>query len=448
MYNLRGYKKLAVEITYKNYKVKNDDNHQETIESFARDISWGTFVDDLKAIEFISDIQKKVKVYEPTIEPKFTAVEKKEFKLVFRDDVFNFESEGIDHFIGTVAGDVLLYRNIETIEVADFNFTTDKFKNFFKGPNVGIEKLYTEFLKKTLKGVKRPIIAYSVKPRMGMTVEDYKKIYKEAAKGGIDIIEDDERLIDPIYCPFNERINAMAEVQSKYGTKFSANITGPIFQMIKRLIYAHKKGIEFVKIDVMVTGFDALKIIANFIRVRLNSEVAITCYPDANGMYRKLSREFILKMARLCGADIIYTSTPQWARMDDEFNDSKFKENIHDIERKLKYHTLLSMPIANFPNLKSTLPSISNGCNISQAELIQFIYRKEFNEHYMYAYFVGGGISGFPVGLQKNVKEWISCLEYTANKDLKKNDNYNYKYRKLMEENGIELHNIGKELGL
>ncbi|RCX19510.1 ribulose 1,5-bisphosphate carboxylase large subunit-like protein [Anaerobacterium chartisolvens] len=448
---------MSIVITYNNFILKEEEKIKErmgkfsgdvsieALRSFARDVSWGTYADELTAIDKTIDGWESVKDFQPSIEPEYLASDKKQFTLTFKDDFFNFESEGVDHFIATIAGDVLTYSYFYKIQVADFCLNSDVYREYFKGPNIGIDRIYKEFLKDTVITDLRPIVAFSIKPRMGLTIDKLKKVCEEVSKGEIDIIEDDERIIDPIYCPFTSRVDIMANLQRSYKTKFSVNITGSIEKMIERLRYAHSKGIKFVKIDVLVTGFDSLRLVSEYIRTKLDSQVAITCYPDAIGMYRHLSREFILKMSRLCGADIIYTGTPQWARMDDEFSKEKYDINIKYLQDRLYTQRLLLDSIEGF-SVKDSLPTISNGCDISNAELIQFIYRKAFN-HHKFAFYVGGGISGFPATLKESTKEWMNCIKHTANKSLDDYDNYKYRFLEKMLEAGIETFEIKKEMG-
>lgn len=446
---------MSIKVVYDKYQLKKIEDvgkksedfdgtyETEALNSFARDISWGTFTDKLLGIDLTLSGWESAKSYEPEIINKHSAVDRKGFSLNFRDENFNLESEGVDHFIGTIAGDVLTYSYFDSIQVADFEFNGSSYNSFFKGPNVGTERIYNEFLSETLGGQERPIVAFTIKPRMGLTIDQYKKICQEVSKGHIDIIEDDERLIDPLYCPFKERVDVVSELQKKCKSKFSVNITGPLEKMKERLIYAHSKGLKFVKVDVLVTGFDSLKAISDYIRNSLNNEVAITCYPDAITKYRDLSRRFVLKMSRLCGADIIYTSTPQWSRMDDDFSSQKLESNMSKLEQKLDNHKVLADELLG---VKRSLPTITNGCDLSHAEIIQFVYRKEYN-HFKYGFYIGGGISSFPVKLKKATKEWMDCIKYTSSKSLDDYENYNYNYEQEMYDSGIIVLKIKKEMG-
>ncbi len=415
---------MSIRVFYDEFEAKNTGSEQEIKSRFKKDISWGTFKDDLYAVRKLCGDEAANRWYEfePTIEniPNGRHSDKR-FMLEFRNESFNFKSEGIDHFIGTIAGDVLRYNTIsENLTVDDFEITSPEILELFPGPNVGIEGIYNELLARTLKGINRPILAYSVKPRMGLTAVDYAKIFEEASKAKIDIVEDDERLIDPVYCPFEERVDRISALQKRYSTLYSVNITGPQNEAIKRLNYAAKKGIKIVKLDVLVTGFDTLRAVALEIKEKYERKIAVTVYPDIIGSYRNLSRKFVLKMARFCGADIIYAGSPNWSRFGHE--GYQIKEALEPI---YYIHNVLSAEVPNAKHIKATLPTITNDYHASRAELVTALFRKFYN-HYKYAFFVGGGISCFPSNLKDAIKEWISCLEQASNCSIANYKGYSF----------------------
>ena len=199
----------------------------------------------------------------------------------------------------------MLNPGIKQITVADFDFIDESLYKHFPGPNVGIDGIYNCLLRKTLNDVKRPVLAFSIKPRFGMDVKDLCKLYTSAAKSGIDIIEEDERLVDPKGCSFIDRVKAISKIQKDFSTIYSVNVTGDSKTALEKLEFCAEKGIRMVKVDVLVCGFETLRKVATKIRDDYCSSIAITVYPDAYRAFRKLSRNFILKLSRLCGADII-----------------------------------------------------------------------------------------------------------------------------------------------
>jgi len=181
-----------------------------------------------------------------------------------------------------------------------------------------------------------------------------------------------------------------------------------------------------VKIDVLVSGFETLRKVALKIRDDYSSSIAITVYPDAYGAFRNLSRKFILKMSRLCGADIIYAGSPNWARYEKE--EGKLNNTLDPIYQR---HSELSDKIMNMAHIKSTLPTITNDQHPSRAELLTVFFRKFKNNHYKYAFFVGGGISSFPADISTASTEWLNCLVHASTTDIESYTQYDFsKYEK------------------
>jgi len=435
---------MSVEIIYTNFAVSKESDSILTKKLMARDASWGTHIITLAAAEATCGAKSHDHwiTTEPTITNKGTGkADDSHFSLTFPDTNFDFSRESVDHFIGTVAGDIVLNPSIDSIEVRDFNFTNPKLYDAFPGPNIGIDTLYSGFLP-TLNGVMRPIVAFTVKPRFGITIDDLSKMYQAASDAGIDIIEDDERLIDPPSCRFDERVRKLGVMQKKIDTVYSVNITGDSQDALKKLDHCADQGIKMVKLDVLVSGFETLRKVAKRIKENYNSQIAITVYPDAYGAYRKLSREFILKLSRLCGADIIYAGSPNWARYEKEGG------NLRDaIEPVFQRHRLLSDNIESVPRIKSTLCTITNDQHPSRAEMLTAYFRKNKDDHYQYAFFVGGGISGFPADIKIAGRTWIDCISHAATQDINNYVNYDLsKYEEQMKK--INWHRIDVQKGL
>ena len=410
---------MSVEVKYSKFMPKEGEDPSFIKRLMARDSSWGTYINKLEAIEKCcgQSLIDRCKTTEPQlINTNEGSHDDPNFSLIFPSDNFDLESEGIDHFISTIAGDIVKYTSLENIEVDDFVIHDNQLYENFPGPNIGIEELYNSLCSRTLKGINRPLLAFSVKPRLGLSTNDYEKIFIKAAEGGIDIVEDDERLINHKLCPFKERVDVISNLSESYDTIYSVNITGFFKNAMERLEYAYSKGIKMVKFDVLVSGFECLRQIAMHIRDSYNSKIAITVYPDAYGAYRKLSRKFILKMSKLCGADIIYAGSPNWARYE-----SEGEEPRKSFEPVYQRHLKLSEVILNAPHIRKTLPTITNDYHPSRIEFTTAFFRKYYNNYYKYAFFIGGGISGFPDKIKIAVKEILNCIKHAITYDI---DNY------------------------
>ena len=430
---------MKVSVTYKNLnKPKPGDSVDNTTlmgikSQMLNDMSWGSGTSDYTAVKNLLEIEGDAswEQYRPVIK-LVSENDPHSFIVEFHKDAFDFESEGVNHFIGTIAGDILLNRQISTLDVDDFDFdcSPDELAKIFPGPNLGIDGVYKRF-----GNPDRPLLAYSIKPRMGYTPDQFRSIFEAAAKSGVDIIEDDERIVDPIYCSLETRMKIAQEIQNdNVKSLYSANITGPIEKMKKRVDLAYTYNIKFVKVDVMVTGFDALLSLRKYIEEEEHPyPMAITVYPDIIGKYRNLSRNFICKMARLCGADIIYAGSPSWSRNDN------FGENlIYECERVFTRHENLRCHNNYLEKIKPTLATMTNDFSAQRAEMITYIFNHCFssrhhilteggidlNKYYsskQFAFFIGHGISASSLGISEEIKDIQDRLKKASDAN---NDDY------------------------
>jgi len=386
----------------------------EIMDTICRDISWGTSIPELSAAKNSIQKDKQLGKYNPDYyQPSYTIDPDGLIEVEFKAKMFNFEREGMNHFIGTIAGDITTNNDIEKIEIVDIIFDKSNLNNFFKGPTSGIDILKNEILAPTLEGKNRPIVAFTVKPRLGLTINQYKQIIEEASMSDIDIIEDDERLVDPDYCLFKDRVKVIGEVIKKgCKSKFSVNITGNPDLLEEKIEYAYDTGIRIFKLDVLVSGFDVLIKLRNILE-KYPEKTAITVFPDIKS-YRNIRRDVILKLSRLCGGDIIYAGSTILSRMGTIENPDEII--AQDIPKLIHTHRTLSESIGNID--KRTLPSMTHDINLKNVELL--IYGMRIYQHHDYALFIGGGISGFPYeySIKKSCELWMKMIKHASEVSL------------------------------
>lgn len=403
----------TIKVKYK-ITLKEGKDPSEILDVICRDISWGTFIPNLSAAQNTIKEAKECEVYKPNhYQPSYTIDPDGLIELKFNADMFNFKREGINHFIGTIAGDITTNTDIQNIEIVDIVFNKMNLNDFFKGPKSGTDILKNKILAPTLNGKERPIVAFTIKPRLGLTVNQYKQIILEASKSDVDIIEDDERLVDPDYCSFDERVRVIGEIiKTGVKSKFSVNVTGYIDLLKGKVERAYKAGIRIFKLDVLVSGFDALILLRE--ELEKYPDTAITVFPDIKS-YRNIRWDVILKLSRLCGADIIYAGSTTFARMVTIDNPDKII--AHDIPKIINIHQTLSIQMGNIN--KKTLPTMSHDLNIKNIEIL--IYGMRIHNHYDYAFFIGGGISGFSnnFNIEKSCNLWMKIIKHASNVDLK-----------------------------
>ncbi len=432
---------MSIKVKYQIIFKEKDENDtvidpNKVINTIKRDISWGTYIPYLHAIDATLNTDSAAKKFQPTS----SWMDENRIVLEFHSNQFNFHNEGINHFISTIGGDIIRNSAIKSIVVEDFEFDQEDIQ-YFKGPKLGISNIRTQLLKGTLKGDNRPIVAFSIKPRMGMTVDEYKEIITAAAKSDIDIIEEDERLVDPTYCPFEQRVQAIQKVikETKTKSQFSVNLSGHPWNIKEKALQAYNAGVRIFKLDVLSTGFDVLIYLRNILDLKeIMEPVAITVFPDIYGeVYRSLSREFILKLSRLCGADIMYAGSPHLSRM----GSISKKDFERDISRLMTIHRMLR---SKTQNINSTLPTITHDVHPGLLETIVYSFRILGPEHLDYAFFIGGGISGFPAkgGVLESCSVWMSLIKHASDVNLKQH----HSLEKIEEIKAFNLEGYEQEL--
>jgi ribulose-bisphosphate carboxylase large chain len=175
----------------------------------------------------------------------------------------------------------------------------------FRGPRFG-----RDGLREWVQVPKRPLLLGSAKP-MGLTAQQLADVVYKMALGGVDLIKDDHGLGDLPFSPFRERVERCVETvrhanrQTGFRCAYVPNVTGPADQIRERALFAAKAGARGLLILPGLTGFDAVRQLAD------DDEIAlpIVIHPAFLGsLYvtpaSGLSPVVIFgQLARLAGAD-------------------------------------------------------------------------------------------------------------------------------------------------
>jgi len=176
----------------------------------------------------------------------------------------------------------------------------------FPGPKFGIAGL-----RKIIGlGEKDPIIGTIVKPCAGLTVEEVAQKCYEAALGGVTFIKDDEKMMGPPYCPFEQKVRTVSErlraAQERIGRKvvYAPHLVcraDHMKEVAKRAIECGASGLMFN----VVLGHtpEALMILAE------DPDINVPLYAHSGGRSglstgpRRIDDVVIAKLIRYCGAD-------------------------------------------------------------------------------------------------------------------------------------------------
>jgi 2,3-diketo-5-methylthiopentyl-1-phosphate enolase len=184
----------------------------------------------------------------------------------------------------------------------------------FQGPKFGVQGM------RDILGVSdRPLLNAMIKPNIGWTPSEGAELFYNAAKGGVDVIKDDELMpANEDFCPLKERVvKFMASEKKAFEetgehTLYAVNITDNVDKVKENAYKAIEYGTNCLMLNVYTSGFGVLKMLADDpnIKVPLLAHidyVGATCGSTYTGVNAPL---LIGKIVRLSGADFQINGHP------------------------------------------------------------------------------------------------------------------------------------------
>jgi 2,3-diketo-5-methylthiopentyl-1-phosphate enolase len=224
---------------------------------------------------------------------------------------FPWENMGsrISMLLSTVVGNISM---APKLKVLDIRFP-EKYLKGFRGPKFGIEGV------REVLGVKeRPILNNMIKPDVYSPPDLGAQLAYEVARGGVDIIKDDELLANPSFNTLEERVPKFMEAIDKANeekgekTLYAVNITADLPEVLENADKVIELGANCLLVNYLATGFPVLKALAEDESVK----VPIMAHMDVAGAYyvspiSGIRSTLILgKLPRICGADIVVYPAP------------------------------------------------------------------------------------------------------------------------------------------
>lgn len=218
-------------------------------------------------------------------------------------------------------------------KLVDLQFT-DKMLDAFPGPRFGIEGI------RRLTGVyDRPLLLSMIKPCTGITPEQGAQIFYRAAKGGLDIIKDDELLGSTSFSRPADRVRhyqaAAKAVFEETGKRclYAVNITDAATKVRDNLNAVLDAGAQAVMINFAAVGYSTVQEIAE------NCPVPILGHCAGAGMFYEgvesgmSSPIAAARLPRLCGIDMQVVNTPYGGY---PLEYAKYMRQIHELVLPLR----------------------------------------------------------------------------------------------------------------
>jgi len=227
---------------------------------------------------------------------------------------YQMDQGGLQHLLGVLAGDLFFLR-IPGFKIADFQVTDVDL------PTSSVASLEAHFRKEayTTKRIRaafdlsedEPLMAFSIKPRVGLKREALREIVLGVLEAGFQIAEFDTRYLDASQEDIEFIIKLASEAEKIGGTKritrLSPNLSfsAPMAIDICKVFRTSSNWPYVVKVD---GGFDGFSTIQALRQSFKGTEAPIiTCYPLLRDqMNSRIPRDFFIRALALSGADIIY----------------------------------------------------------------------------------------------------------------------------------------------
>lgn len=215
--------------------------------------------------------------------------------------------------LSTVFGNISASGMLKWIDVA----FPKKYVEQFQGPKFGVQGL-----REALGVFDRPLLNAMIKPNIGWTPDEGAEIFYQAARGGVDIIKDDELMpADESFCPLKDRVTKFMEKERKVyeetgeRTLYAVNITDSIGKIRDNALRAIEYGTNCIMLNVYTAGQAALQMLASDPDIN----VPILAHVDfvgayASATYTGISAPLVIgKLTRLAGGDFQINGHP-WGK--------------------------------------------------------------------------------------------------------------------------------------
>ncbi|MDQ3954512.1 MAG: RuBisCO large subunit C-terminal-like domain-containing protein [Actinomycetota bacterium] len=150
-----------------------------------------------------------------------------------------------------------------------------------------------------------------IKPRFVDDEKHLRAFVREAARSGIDYLTDDELTVGGARLSFRRRLEIVREeLENASGTrpKYFANILGDYESALERAFLAQELGVDGVMVNAYAMGYDVLTTLARAGGCQLGVlSNTLGRAVISKGPSFRVSTELLARLARLAGADGVYT---------------------------------------------------------------------------------------------------------------------------------------------
>ena len=282
-------------------------------------------------------------------------------------------------------GNASMYRGVRLLEVG----LPEALPGEWPGPRYGVEGL------RRLTGVHgRPLLATAVKPR-GVPLADLAAMAAGFARGGGDIVKDDQNLVHATYDGFRTHVDACAAAVERANAEtgghclYLPHLAGPDEELERRAEFVRQRGLAGVLMCPLVTGLDRARLLAE------RYQFLFMAHPALSGAYTNGTREgmahrvLLGTLFRLAGADISVFIAPG----------GRFEVSAEDCA---SIADALREPLGH---LAPALPSPGGGLQTEQIGSLSRAYGTDA------VWLLGGSLRGARGGIEAGTRALLKAME-------------------------------------
>ncbi len=312
--------------------------------------------------------------------------------VAFPLDLFDVES-GIPNLLSIVAGNLFGLSALRRVRLLDLHIPR-AYAGAFRGPKFGIDGV------RSMLGTDanpRPHLGTIVKPKVGLSPEETAEVAYRAARGGVDMVKDDETLTNQRFCPLEERVvrvmEALDRAREETGRRvlYAVNVTAHYPVMFRLAETALDHGANCLMVDVLTAGFTALQALAEDPSIKVPVHVHRAMHAAMTRVREHGIHMMVLaKLVRLAGGDQLHTGTAA-GKMERDVRDVRA---INDFLRGEWHGLARVMPVASGGIHPALVPRNLELLGVPDVQIN-----------------AGGGIHGHPWGTEAGARAMAQAIE-------------------------------------
>ena len=291
----------------------------------------------------------------------------------------------LGQLLNLLYGNISMYRGIRLL---DANLPGSLLSGW-NGPRYGGDGV------RRLTGVHgRPLLATAIKPR-GLPLADLADLAGSFARGGGDIVKDDQNLVHADFDGFRAHVDACADAVDRANAAtgrrclYLPHLSGPDDELERRAEYVRQRGLAGALLCPLVLGLDRARALAE------RHQLLFMAHPALTGAYTNGEDEGIAHavllgtLFRMAGADISVFPSPG----------GRFAVNDEDCAG---IGTALQGPLAG---LAKALPAPGGGLGPGQVEELALRYGSES------VWLLGGSLHGAEGGIEAGTRRLLDAMK-------------------------------------